>query len=120
MLDRVADADLVVLPELCNSGYAFESGEVDVGCTICRCWADGKRRGCRVCKDTGWIEILGAGMVDPAVLEAVGYDPERVQGFAFGVGVERIALLRWGIDDIRLFYENDLRFLEQFSADGRR
>ena len=62
----------------------------------------------------GWLEILGAGMVDPAVLRAVGYDPEEVQGFAFGVGVERIALLRWGIDDIRLFYENDLRFVRQF------
>ena len=63
----------------------------------------------------GWLEILGAGMVDPAVLEAVGYDPEKVQGFAFGFGIERIAMLRWGVDDIRLFYENDLRFLRQFS-----
>ena len=64
---------------------------------------------------TGWLEILGAGMVDPAVLEAVGYDPEKVQGFAFGFGIERIAMLRWGVDDIRLFYENDLRFLRQFA-----
>lgn len=66
-----------------------------------------------------WLEVLGAGMVHPEVLNAVGYDPDKLQGFAFGVGVERIALLRWGIDDIRLFYENDLRFLEQFST-GRR
>ena len=63
---------------------------------------------------SGWLEILGAGMVDPAVLEAVGYDPDKVQGFAFGLGIERIAILRWGIDDIRTFYENDLRFLRQF------
>jgi phenylalanyl-tRNA synthetase alpha chain len=67
-------------------------------------------------KRNGWLEILGAGMVDPAVLEAVGYDPDEVQGFAFGLGVERIAMLRWGIDDIRLFYENDLRFLDQFNG----
>jgi phenylalanyl-tRNA synthetase alpha chain len=67
-------------------------------------------------KRNGWLEILGAGMVDPAVLEAVGYDPDEVQGFAFGLGVERIAMLRWGIDDIRLFYENDLRFLNQFNG----
>ncbi len=65
-----------------------------------------------------WLEILGAGMVDPAVLEAVGYDPERYQGFAFGLGVERVAMLKWGIDDIRLFYENDLRFLSQFELGG--
>ena len=63
---------------------------------------------------SGWLEILGAGMVDPAVLEAVGYDPDKVQGFAFGLGIERIAILRWGIDDIRTFYENDTRFLRQF------
>jgi phenylalanyl-tRNA synthetase alpha chain len=70
--------------------------------------------GCPMCKRTGWLEILGSGMVHPAVFEAVGYDPERYTGFAFGMGIERVALLKWGVDDIRLFYENDLRFLEQF------
>src|SRR5207253_6681213 len=70
--------------------------------------------GCGMCKHTGWIEVLGSGMVHPAVFEAVGYDPERYTGFAFGVGIERLALLKWGVEDIRLFYENDLRFLEQF------
>jgi phenylalanyl-tRNA synthetase alpha chain len=70
--------------------------------------------GCPMCKRTGWIEILGSGMVHPALFEAVGYDPERYTGFAFGMGIERVALLKWGVEDIRLFYENDLRFLEQF------
>ena len=70
--------------------------------------------GCQMCKRTGWLEILGSGMVHPAVFEAVGYDPERYTGWAFGMGIERVALLKWGVEDIRLFYENDLRFLEQF------
>ena len=70
--------------------------------------------GCRICKETGWIEIMGAGMVHPKVLEMVGYDSNRYTGFAFGIGVERIAMLKFGIDDIRYFYENDLRFLRQF------
>jgi phenylalanyl-tRNA synthetase alpha chain len=70
--------------------------------------------GCSMCKRTGWLEILGSGMVHPAVFDAVGYDPERYTGFAFGMGIERVALLKWGVEDIRLFYENDLRFLEQF------
>jgi len=70
--------------------------------------------GCPMCKRSGWLEILGSGMVHPAVFEAVGYDPERYTGFAFGMGIERVALLKWGVEDIRLFYENDLRFLEQF------
>ena len=70
--------------------------------------------GCSMCKRTGWLEILGSGMVHPAVFEAVGYDPERYTGFAFGMGIERVALLKWGVEDIRLFFENDLRFLEQF------
>jgi phenylalanyl-tRNA synthetase alpha chain len=70
--------------------------------------------GCAMCKRTGWLEILGSGMVHPAVFEAVGYDPEKYTGFAFGMGIERVALLKWGVEDIRLFYENDLRFLEQF------
>ena len=70
--------------------------------------------GCRVCKNSGWIEIAGAGMVDPRVFEKVGYDAERYTGYAFGMGVERIAMVKYGIPDIRLLYENDLRFLAQF------
>ena len=88
--------------------YTEPSAEVDVSCWSC----DGA--GCPMCKKTGWIEILGCGMVHPAVFEAVGYDPEQVTGFAFGVGIERLAMLKYGVDDIRLFYENDLRFLHQF------
>ncbi|MGW8287845.1 MAG: phenylalanine--tRNA ligase subunit alpha [Desulfobulbales bacterium] len=88
--------------------FTEPSAEVDIGCVICR------GKGCRVCKQTGWIEILGAGMIDPEVLKMVEYDPEEFTGFAFGVGIERIAMLKYGIDDIRLFYENDLRFLNQF------
>ena len=88
--------------------YTEPSAEVDIQCIKC------KGAGCGMCKRTGWIEILGSGMVHPAVFEAVGYDPDEVTGFAFGMGVERVALLKWGVEDIRLFYENDLRFLEQF------
>jgi phenylalanyl-tRNA synthetase alpha chain len=88
--------------------FTEPSAEVDIECVICR------GEGCRVCKTTGWIEVLGAGMVHPAVFEAVGYDPEAYTGFAFGLGVERIAMLKYGIDDIRLFFDNDLRFLRQF------
>ena len=88
--------------------YTEPSAEVDIQCIKC------KGSGCAMCKRTGWIEILGNGMVHPAVFEAVGYDPNEVTGFAFGMGVERVALLKWGVEDIRLFYENDLRFLEQF------
>ncbi len=88
--------------------YTEPSAEVDIQCIKC------KGSGCSMCKRTGWIEILGSGMVHPAVFEAVGYDPNEVTGFAFGMGVERVALLKWGVEDIRLFYENDLRFVEQF------
>ncbi|MBW1975822.1 MAG: phenylalanine--tRNA ligase subunit alpha [Deltaproteobacteria bacterium] len=88
--------------------FTEPSAEVDIQCVIC----GGK--GCRVCSYTGWLEILGSGMVDPAVFEMVGYDPEQVTGFAFGMGIERIAMLRWGIDDLRLFFDNDVRFLDQF------
>ncbi|MEW6218209.1 MAG: phenylalanine--tRNA ligase subunit alpha [Thermodesulfobacteriota bacterium] len=88
--------------------FTEPSVEVDIACVIC----GGK--GCRVCKTTGWLEILGAGLIDPEVFRMVGYDPEEVSGLAFGLGIERIAMLRYGIDDIRLFYENDLRFLTQF------
>ena len=88
--------------------FTEPSAEVDIECVMCR------GKGCRVCKGTGWLEILGSGMVDPEVYKHVGYDPEEVTGFAFGVGIERIAMLKFGIDDLRLFFENDLRFLEQF------
>jgi phenylalanyl-tRNA synthetase alpha chain len=88
--------------------YTEPSAELDISCAACG------GGGCQMCKQTGWIEVLGSGMVHPAVFEAVGYDPERYTGFAFGMGIERIALLKWGVEDIRLFYENDLRFLEQF------
>jgi phenylalanyl-tRNA synthetase alpha chain len=88
--------------------FTEPSAEMDVECIICN------GVGCRVCKNTGWLEILGAGMVDPNVFKNVGYDPNEVSGFAFGMGIERIAMLKYGISDIRLLYENDLRFLKQF------
>jgi phenylalanyl-tRNA synthetase alpha chain len=88
--------------------FTEPSAEVDIGCIFCA------GKGCRVCKNTGWLEILGAGMINPRVFEFVGYDPEVYTGFAFGMGVERITMLKYSIDDIRLFYENDLRFLRQF------
>jgi len=88
--------------------FTEPSAEVDISCKMC----DGD--GCRVCSYKGWLEILGSGMVDPAVFKNVGYDPEKVTGFAFGMGAERIAMLRYGIQDIRLFYENDLYFLKQY------
>ncbi len=88
--------------------FTEPSLEYDFNCVFCR------GKGCRVCKQTGWMEISGAGMVDPNVFKAVGYDPERYTGYAFGMGVDRIAMLKFGIDDIRLFFENDLRFLNQF------
>ena len=90
--------------------YTEPSAEVDIQCFKC------KGSGCQLCKRTGWIEILGSGMVHPAVFEAVGYNADEVTGFAFGMGVERVAQLKWGVGDIRLFYENDLRFLEQFGS----
>ena len=89
--------------------YTEPSAELDVECQGCN------GQGCGLCKHTGWIEILGCGMVHPAVFESVGYDPEKYTGFAFGMGIERIALRQYGIDDIRMFYENDLRFLEQLA-----
>ena len=88
--------------------FTEPSAEVDISCIMC------KGRGCRVCSGKGWLEILGAGMVDPEVFRKVNYDPEKHQGFAFGMGVERICMLKYGIDDIRLFFQNDLRFLSQF------
>lgn len=88
--------------------FTEPSAEVDISCVMC------KGEGCRICSHTGWLEILGCGMVHPSVLEINGYDPEKVRGFAFGMGVERIAMLLYGIGDLRLFYENDVRFLNQF------
>ncbi|WP_373079278.1 phenylalanine--tRNA ligase subunit alpha [Fusobacterium varium] len=88
--------------------FTEPSAEMDVQCAVC------KGKGCRVCKDSGWLEIMGCGMVDPEVLKAVGYDPNEVSGFAFGVGIERVTMLRYGIDDLRAFFENDIRFLKQF------
>ena len=88
--------------------FTEPSAEVDVSCNIC----NGK--GCRVCSGSGWLEILGAGMVDPNLYSYVDYNAQEVNGFAFGMGIERICMLKYGINDIRLFYENDIRFLEQF------
>jgi len=88
--------------------FTEPSAEVDIQCVLCR------GAGCRTCSHTGWLEILGSGMVDPAVYGFVNYDPERVSGFAFGMGIERIAMLKYGIDDIQLFFRNDMRFLRQF------
>ena len=88
--------------------FTEPSAEIDISCVHCG------GAGCRICKQTGWLEILGAGMVHPNVFRAVNYDPGEVSGFAFGLGVERIAMLRYGVDDLRSFFENDARFLEQF------
>ena len=90
--------------------FTEPSVEFDFSCSLC----NGQQRNCRICKGTGWIEIGGAGMVDPNVFESVGYDPDTYTGFAFGLGFERIEMIRQGIDDIRLFLENDLRFTRQF------
>ena len=90
--------------------FTEPSAEVDVSCNLC----DGK--GCNVCKGTGWLEIMGCGMVDPNVLEASGIDSKKYSGFAFGMGVERIAMLKFGVKDLRLYFENDVRFLQQFES----
>ena len=88
--------------------FTEPSAEVDVRCVIC------KGSGCRTCSQKGWLEIAGCGMIHPAVFDAVGYDYEKYSGFAFGIGLDRLTMLRYKVDDIRLFYENNLRFLEQF------
>jgi len=90
--------------------FTEPSAEVDISCQIC----DGRDPQCRICKGSGWLEVGGAGLIDPNVFAAVGYDPEAVSGFAFGIGVDRIAMLKYEINDIRLFFANDLRFLRQF------
>ncbi len=92
--------------------FTEPSAEVDVSCVACR----GLKTGCRVCKESGWLEVLGCGMVHPNVLKAGGIDPERYRGFAFGIGLERLTMLRYQVSDIRHYFENDLRFLDQFSG----
>jgi phenylalanyl-tRNA synthetase alpha chain len=106
---RFFGADAVVRFRPSFFPFTEPSAEVDVSCVLCA------RAGCSACKGTGWLEIMGAGMVDPGVFEQVGYDAERYTGFAFGMGPARIAMLRYGIPDIRLFYEGDVRFLRQFA-----
>jgi phenylalanyl-tRNA synthetase alpha chain len=88
--------------------FTEPSAEVDIGCVLCQ------GRGCRVCKQTGWLEVMGCGMVHPKVLKHGGVDPEKYSGFAFGMGVERLTMLRYGVNDLRKFFENDVRFLKQF------
>jgi phenylalanyl-tRNA synthetase alpha chain len=101
-------ADLKVRFRASYFPFTEPSAELDISCVLC------KGAGCRVCKHSGWTEILGCGMIHPNVLRAVGHDPARYQGFAFGFGVERPALLKLQVEDMRLFFENDLRFLGQF------
>ena len=107
-LHELFDADAKVRFRPSFFPFPEPSTEVDISCSACH------GAGCRVCKGTGWLEILGAGMVHPNVLRMSGYDPNVVSGFAFGMGVERIAMLAYGVDDLRLFYDNDVRFLHQF------
>ena len=107
-LRRLFEPDTRVMFRPSFFPYTEPSAEVFISCVFCR------SDGCAVCKRTGWLEILGSGMVHPAVLEAVGYDPERLTGWAFGVGIDRIAILKYRVEDIRAFYDNDLRLLEQF------
>jgi phenylalanyl-tRNA synthetase alpha chain len=90
--------------------FTEPSAEMDISCTICH------GKGCNVCKHSGWVEILGCGMVDPAVLTNCGVDPNVYSGFAFGMGIERITMLKYGVNDLRLFSENDVRFLKQFKG----
>ncbi len=94
--------------------FTEPSAEVDISCVLCGGTGRAGADPCRVCKQTGWVEILGCGMIDPEVFKAVGYDPEVYTGFAFGLGVERVAMLKYGIGDLRMFFENDVRFLSQF------
>lgn len=109
-LGRVFERDVALRLRPSFFPFTEPSAEIDIGCVVCA----GSGGDCRVCKGTGWLEILGAGMVDPAVFAAVGYDPEQYGGFAFGLGVERIAMLKYGIDDLRSLFAGDLRFLRQF------
>ncbi len=108
LADRMFDGQRKIRFRPSYFQFTEPSVEVDVSCHLCN------QKGCSVCKHTGWIEILGAGMVHPNVLKMAGFNDDKLVGFAFGVGVERIAMLKYGVDDIRLFYQNDLRFLKQF------
>ncbi len=90
--------------------FTEPSAEVDMACVKCQ------GQGCRICKQSGWLEILGCGMVHPKVLEYGGIDPDKYTGFAFGMGVERVAMLRYNVDDLRLFFENDMKVLKQFNG----
>jgi phenylalanyl-tRNA synthetase alpha chain len=94
--------------------FTEPSAEVDIQCVVCRGKGRIEKDSCRLCKTTGWLEVIGCGMVHPSVFENVGYDSKKVTGFAFGMGIERLTMLKFGIPDIRLFFENDLRFLRQF------
>lgn len=105
---KIFDQDLKVRYRPSFFPFTEPSAEMDISCVNCQ------GKGCRVCSHTGWLEILGAGMVHPRVLQYGGYDPEQVTGFAFGMGIERIAMLKYGINDLRLFFDNDIRFLKQF------
>lgn len=108
-LQNFFEADLEVRFRPSYFPFTEPSAEVDMGCVMC------SGKGCRVCKHTGWLEVLGCGMVHPSVLESSGIDSEKYRGFAFGMGVERLAMLRYGVNDLRLFFENDLKFLRQFN-----
>jgi phenylalanyl-tRNA synthetase alpha chain len=108
IIHRVFGSDTKVRLRPSFFPFTEPSAEIDISCVMC----GGK--GCNVCSGTGWIEILGAGMINPKVYEKAGYDPDKYTGFAFGIGIERIAMLKYSIDDVRLFPENDKRFLEQF------
>jgi phenylalanyl-tRNA synthetase alpha chain len=108
VLNELFGSDLKVRFRPSYFPYTEPSAEVDVQCVMC------KGKGCSTCKGTGWLEILGSGMVHPAVFKSVGYDYEKYQGFAFGIGMERVAMLKYAVNDIRLYYGNDVRFLDQF------
>ncbi len=108
LLNEIFEADIAVRFRPSYFPFTEPSAEVDIGCVICN------KKGCRVCKQTGWLEVMGCGMVHPKVFASCDVDSEKFSGFAFGMGVERIAMLKYGINDIRLFFENDHRFLRQF------
>jgi phenylalanyl-tRNA synthetase alpha chain len=108
-LQAYFEADMPVRFRPSYFPFTEPSAEVDMGCVSC----GGK--GCRICSHTGWLEVMGCGMVHPRVLQMSGVDTERFSGFAFGMGVERLAMLRYGVSDLRLYFENDIRFLQQFN-----
>lgn len=111
-LQQFFEADLKIRLRPSYFPFTEPSAEVDISCVFCS--EGGQTRGCRICKQSGWIEILGCGMVHPEVFRHVGIDSEKYTGFAFGIGIERLTMLRYGVDDLRLFFDNDLTFLEQF------